>query len=194
LGAGAFGWEDTRFTISVLAFMTFGMLAQATIPLLARGFYALQDTKTPLIASVAAVVINIGLALLLIPKLQVVGLGAALAISSLVNMALLMICLSYKVEGLQWWKTIWEMTKMALSAVAMGGAGYLMLRVMDLIIDTHTFWGLLAQTGVTLIVAGLVYLVLAKFLKIAEVRLVISPIKTLWSKMGAPPIGWGTRK
>jgi hypothetical protein len=75
--------------------------------------------------------------------------------------------------------------------VAMGGAGYLMLRVMDLIIDTHTFWGLLAQTGVTLIVAGLVYLVLAKFLKIAEVRLVISPIKTLWSKMGAPPIGRG---
>lgn len=183
LGSGQFGWEETRFTISVLAFMTFGMIAQATIPLLARSFYALQDTKTPLMTSAVALIVNVGMAFWLIPQLQVVGLGAALSISGLVNMGLLLAMLNRKLEGLPWGKITDAAFRMMLGAAAMGGVGYLMLQVMNLIINTHTFWGLLAQTMVTIVVAGLAYLVLAKWLKVVEVDMVVHPAKALWQRV-----------
>jgi len=183
LGSGAFGWEDTRFTVSVLAFMTFGMIAQATIPLLARCFYALQDTKTPLITSVVALIINVGMAFWLIPKLQVVGLGAALSISGLVNMGLLLVMLNRKLAGLPWGNIVGATFKMILGAGVMGGVGYLMLQVMNWIIDTHTFWGLLSQTVVTIIVAVLSYLVLVKWMRVPEVDMVVHPAKALWQKV-----------
>ncbi|MFA5010030.1 MAG: murein biosynthesis integral membrane protein MurJ [Patescibacteria group bacterium] len=183
LGAGQFGWEETRFTISVLAFMTFGMIAQATIPLLARCFYALQDTKTPLITSLVALAVNVAMAFVLIPKLQVVGLGAALAISGLMNMILLLAVLNRKLGDLPWQQILNTVSKISAGAVIMGGVGYLMLRVMNLIIDTHTFWGLLAQTSVTIVVGVLAYLVIVKRLKVAEVAMVVHPVKTLWQRI-----------
>jgi len=182
LGAGAFGWEDTRFTVSVLAFFTFGMIAHATIPLLARSFYALQDTKTPLLTSLAALVVNVVMALILIRYLNVVGLAAALSISGLFNMALLAWFLSRKLKGLPWRPVAVLLFKVGAISAVMGGVGYLMLRVANLIVTTHTVWGLLAQTLITLLVSVLVYLVLARLFKIAEVKMILAPKKLFFSE------------
>ena len=182
LGAGAFGWEDTRFTVSVLAFFTFGMIAHATIPLLARSFYALQDTKTPLLTSLAALVVNVVMALILIKYLNVVGLAAALSISGLFNMALLTWFLSRKLKGLPWRPVAILLFKVGAISAVMGGAGYLMLRVANLIVTTHTVWGLLIQTIITLLVSVLVYLVLARLFKIAEVKMILAPKKLFFSE------------
>lgn len=183
LGAGQFDWEATRFTISVLAFMTFGMIANNLIPLLARAFYALQDTRTPLITSVIAVVVNVATAMALIPRLHVVGLGAAFSLSLLVNMLLLLVALDRRLKGLPWRQTVGGVTKMVIAAGAMGGVGYLMLRVMHSIIDTHLFFGLLAQTLVTIVVGVLAYLVLVKWMKVPEVDMIVHPAKALWQKV-----------
>ncbi len=180
LGAGVFSWEDTRFTVSVLAFFTFGMIAHSTIPLLARSFYALQDTMTPLLTSLAALVVNVGAALILIKYLNVVGLAAALSISGLFNMTLLVWFLSKKLKGLPWKSITVLLLKVGFISAVMGGVGYLMLRVANLIVDTHTFWGLLAQTLITLLVSVLVYLVLARLLKVPEVKIVLAPKKLLF--------------
>jgi putative peptidoglycan lipid II flippase len=183
LGAGQFNWENTRFTISVLAFMTFGMIATCLIPLLARAFYALQDTRTPLIVSAVSLVVNVVTALMLIPYLHVVGLAAALSVSSLINLAMLLVVLNKRLAGFPWGAIFGVMVKMIAGAGAMGGVGYLMLQVMNLIVNTHTFFGLLSQTLVTVVVATLAYLVMTKFLRVEEVAMITSPAKTLWQKV-----------
>lgn len=177
LGAGEFGWEDTRFTVSVLAFFTFGMVAYALIPLLARSFYALHDTKTPLLTGIIALVVNVTAALILIRYLNVVGLAAALSIAGLLNMALLMFFLNKRLNGLPWRQIGLFLSKVGVSVVIMGGVGYLMLRVANLIVTTHTFWGLLAQTAITAVVAVFVYLALATIFKIPEVKVILKPMK-----------------
>lgn len=182
LGAGMFGWEDTRFTVSVLAFFTFGMIAYSTIPLLARSFYALQDTRTPLLTSLAALAVNIIMALVLIRYLNVVGLAAALSISGLFNMTLLVWFLARRLKGLPWKQIAILLLKVGFISVVMGGVGYVMLRVASWIVDTHTFLGLFAQTMITLLVSVLVYLVLARFLKVPEVRIILAPKKLLFGK------------
>ena len=44
LGEGQFDWDDTIRTANVLGILASSLLAQSLVPLLARAFYALQDT------------------------------------------------------------------------------------------------------------------------------------------------------
>ena len=175
LGAGQFGWEDTRFTISVLAFFTIGMLATAVIPLLARSFYALQDTKTPLWTSLAALVINVVLAIGLIPYLQVVGLALAISVSAIVNAAILFFVLQSRLKGLSLKPLAGMSWQVVVSSLVAGAMGYGMLQMMSLIVDTHSFWGLLAQTLVTAVVVGLAYLAMTRRLGLPEVKMILRP-------------------
>jgi putative peptidoglycan lipid II flippase len=59
LGDGQFNWNDTIRTADALAWFAVSLLAQSLVPLLARAFYALQDTWTPFwISLIAEVVLN----------------------------------------------------------------------------------------------------------------------------------------
>ena len=180
LGAGEFGWEDTRFTISVLAFFSFGMIGNALVPLLARSFYALQDTRTPLLTGLAALVVNVVAAWLLIPYLHVVGLAAALSIAALVNVGLLLGFLHKRLKGLPWKQTGWLMTQVGISAGLMAGVGYVMLRVVNWIVTTHTVAGLFTQAAVTAVVAVLAYLALARLMRIPEADAALRPLKRIF--------------
>ena len=123
LGAGQFGWEDTRFTVSVLAFLVFGMWAQAIIPLLARSFYALQDTKTPFFTSLLALTVNIIAALALIPYYRVVGLAMAISLSGIINVFVLYWALQKRLGGLPIGKLFLMILQVIGGSAAMGLMG-----------------------------------------------------------------------
>ena len=59
LGSGNFTWHDTIQTAQTLGFFSLSLFAQSLIPLLARSFYAFEDTKTPVWISSVGIVINI---------------------------------------------------------------------------------------------------------------------------------------
>lgn len=63
------------------------------VKVLAPGFFARQDTKTPMQVAVASVITNIVLSLLLVSKFQHVGLALAISLASWVNAGLLFIIL-----------------------------------------------------------------------------------------------------
>ena len=65
-----------------------------------RGFYAHQDTRTPFVINVVQNVLNIVLAFALVGRYDILGLGAALAISYVVCALWALQVLSYKVPGL----------------------------------------------------------------------------------------------
>jgi len=49
LGSGAFNWADTKLVAAGLAIFVFSVIAQNLSLFFTRGYYALKDTKTPLI-------------------------------------------------------------------------------------------------------------------------------------------------
>jgi putative peptidoglycan lipid II flippase len=65
-----------------LAVFLAGLCAHSVIAVLARAFYALKDTKTPVLAALGAVVANVVLANLLVGPFGLNGLAAAIAISA----------------------------------------------------------------------------------------------------------------
>ena len=59
LGAGHFGWTDTKLTGAALGIFAISLAAQGVIPLLARSFYALQDTATPFKLAIWTIATNV---------------------------------------------------------------------------------------------------------------------------------------
>ena len=96
LGTGRFSQDNVELTARVLSIFAFGLLGEALIPFLARGFYAIQDTLTPVLISLFSVALNIGAAFYLLSMLQnkILALPIAFSISSIVNAALLFLFLN----------------------------------------------------------------------------------------------------
>ncbi len=96
---GAFDAQATAGTASALAAYSVGLWAFAGVRVVVQAFYALQDTRTPVRAAVAAMLINIALSLLFMGPLQHTGLALATAISSIINFVWLLYLLVRRQGG-----------------------------------------------------------------------------------------------
>ncbi len=86
---GEFGAEDVRMATRSLMAYAGGLLAFMLIKVLAPGFYARQDTRTPVRIAVLAMVANMVLNLALILPLAHAGLALATSLSAVLNAGLL---------------------------------------------------------------------------------------------------------
>jgi len=178
-GVGNFGWEDTRFTVSVLSFFMLGMFAQALIPLLAKSFYALKNTVTPLWIGLVSVALNVGLAFLLVGHLKIVGLALAFSIAGIANAGLLYLFLRGKLRNILSLERslLIKVVKTFFASIAMGGAMYAMLYIVDSGVDTHTYVGLLIQAAISLLVGMTVFTSIAEWLGLKEVQMILGPVR-----------------
>jgi putative peptidoglycan lipid II flippase len=80
--------------VTLIGFLV-GLTAHALIAVLARAFYARQDTVTPVVAAVLAVVINSTLAALLVGPLGLPGIALAIAIAAWIE-ALALLAILYR--------------------------------------------------------------------------------------------------
>jgi putative peptidoglycan lipid II flippase len=86
---GAFTPADSLATTHVLMAFALGLPAFILVKILAPGFYANQDTKTPFKIATLCVVINLVFNLLLMGPLKYVGMALATSIASWVNVTLM---------------------------------------------------------------------------------------------------------
>lgn len=82
---GQFDGADAHATAGALAAFAAGLPAYVLIKALAPGFFAREDTATPVKVAVGAVLINVAVALSLMPVLAHVGIALATAVSAWVN-------------------------------------------------------------------------------------------------------------
>lgn len=101
LERGAFTAESTRATAFVLSFYAIGLAGHATVEIVARAFYALHDTRTPVMTAVGAIALNITLSLILMQTpLGYGGLALANSLASLTEATVLIRLVGKKVPGL----------------------------------------------------------------------------------------------
>ncbi len=86
---GQFEAHDVRMASRSLMAYSLGLLAFMLIKVLAPGFYARQDTRTPVRFGITAMVTNMILNVILVFPLAHVGLALATSLSSYLNAALL---------------------------------------------------------------------------------------------------------
>jgi putative peptidoglycan lipid II flippase len=100
-GHGQISGPTVDSTAATLGTLLIGLTAHAMIAVLARAFYAQQDTKTPVVASLVSVVLDCVLAVWLSGPLGLPGIGLAIAIGAWVEASLLLGLLRGRVDELQ---------------------------------------------------------------------------------------------
>ncbi len=167
-GSGQFNWQDTLLTINTLGFFALSLFAQAVLPLLARGFFAQHDSKTPFYVGLISNVVNIVLALWLAKFLGVAGLALAYSLSMILNFVVLFVLLRWRLGYLDEKKIIISVSKFLGAALIMA----LSIQAMKLLVwpyaDMTRFGGVLLQGGLAGLFGLMVYLAVCSLLKSEE--------------------------
>ncbi len=86
---GAFGIHETTATAAALAAFSVGLPAQVLVKVLSPGFYAREDTSTPVKIAFAAMLLNAAVALSLMPFIAHVGIAVATSVAGWFNAGIL---------------------------------------------------------------------------------------------------------
>ncbi|WP_230771375.1 murein biosynthesis integral membrane protein MurJ [Sphingomonas sp. Leaf4] len=119
---GAFGPEDTARCAQALAAFSLGLPAYVLIKVLTPGFYARQDTRTPVRFAMIAIGVNIAFNLALIPTIAHVGPPLATAISAWINVAMLYTTLRRRGHFTLDRQLTHRLPRFAVAALLMGAA------------------------------------------------------------------------
>lgn len=167
---GEFGPDATDRAAFALRFLAPGLVAFSIVNVLARAFYAVGDTLTPMRISVVCLGLNLLLAFAFLGPLRQGGLGLANTLTSLLNVGLLLFALRKKLKrldfhGLQ--LTAWNCLGAALvaGAVAWFAAGWWADQL-----GHAGLWTRLGEVFVPLALASGVYLGLTFALRVEAAR------------------------
>ena len=99
---GSFTAADTAATATAVLCYAVGLWAFAGVRIVVAAFYSLQDTRTPALAAVGAVLANLALSFLLMGPLQHAGLALATALAAMLNGGTLIGVLNRRLGGADW--------------------------------------------------------------------------------------------
>lgn len=185
---GSFTAESTGLVVDTIAWFSLGLLARSIIAPLTRTFYAMHDTRTPLLVSTVAVGLNIGLSWVLLDLMGFPGLALSLSLSSTVRMLVLLALLARRtpllIDGLT--RPVARMMPAAMVLLLVGVAiGEPIARATNPA-DGGRLWGYpLFVAALALMTAA--YVVTARLCHVPEVTTVLSKVRARLGSRSQPP-------
>lgn len=176
-GTGGVTWTDTIATAQTLGFFALSFFAQALIPVLARSFYAMQDTVTPVRITMVAVLLDIIGSIILSTRFGVTGLALSFTISSIINAGWLFIALRRRVGHL-------DEDAIIISTMKIIAVTIVMAIAVQVVKPVTISFGFTLERGIGVLVQGLVgsvvgivvYVTLAGLFKLEEASLMTRAI------------------
>jgi putative peptidoglycan lipid II flippase len=166
---------------NTLGVLTIVILFRSIYHIVARSFYAEQDTKTPLYISFFSVGLNIGLAIWFTLGLDLgtYGLAGAVAIASAAEVAVLFIVMSIRLNGLFDRRFINAVGRMASASGFMALATYIMVLLLPLQADDQSFFAAFPKFLAIVAVSGVVYFAISRAFNLSEVTPIITRVKKM---------------
>ena len=203
LGSGSFSWEDTRLVAACLAIFSLSILAQGMITLLSRSYYALGDTKTPLVVNFICSLFIIVLSYFFIHLFENFSMfryfiESLLKVDDIPGTEVLMLPLAYSVGTVLNFILHWVFVKRDFmpnesfitktffqslgASFFLGLFAYISLNILSPIFGTTTFFGVLFQGLISGIFGIMVAVVVLYLLKSEELKELISTLRTKFWK------------
>jgi len=194
-GAARFTWASTVETGYTVSAFCLGVVSQALIYLLARAFYALQDTVTPVKVSISGIFFNIFLSFIFVLglRLPIWSLALSFSVTAIAQTLILIFLLNKKVGGLAKERLVLPFLKVAFSSLTAGGMMFFLLKIFDrsvwdknlsflgrfglvlsttfdrFVLDTRYTVNLVYLTFLVSLIGGIVYLFLTWILRVEEI-------------------------
>jgi putative peptidoglycan lipid II flippase len=123
---GAFGETSTQMVAWALAFFALGLPAHSVVEIVVRAFYAMHDTKTPVVVGMGAMVLNVVLSLVFIRVFEAAGwmalggLALSNSVATIVEMVVLLLIIHRRLDGLEDRRMASSLARFGLASIAMG--------------------------------------------------------------------------
>jgi putative peptidoglycan lipid II flippase len=180
LGYGRFDGAAVQLTADTLVPFLVGLTGHATIGVLARAFYARQDTRTPVLAAILAVVINTVLGMLLVGPLGLPALALAIAIAAWVEALVLLAVLRRRESGLDVAGIMSVAGRSLIAAVVAALVAQVAVQVIEGVAASASGKALVfGEAAVATALGGLAYVAIALVLRIPELRSLLEIITGL---------------
>lgn len=179
------------FTVGLVAntllFFLVGLAAHALIAVLARSFYARQDTRTPVTVAILAVVVNTTGAILLVGPFGLQGIAIAIAGAAWLEALVLIGILRRRIPGFELGGLVRVGLEAALATLVAGAAALGVLYVIDgLIGPSPAIPALGAQAVVVTAAFAAVFLGMSLALRIPELPSIVGVMTDLLRRRARP--------
>jgi putative peptidoglycan lipid II flippase len=200
-GTDIFTWEATVETSLVVSAFAIGIFSQAANSILARSFYALHNTRTPVLVSVSTLTLNIILdyIFVFIYKLPVWSLAFAFSLSSIIQSVILFVLITKRIHNGAKTALYLPILKSIMGGIVSGSTMFFILKFFDksvwikklsfvsnlslpfekFVLDTRYAGNLLVLTAIVGVIGMIVYIVVLRILKSKELDTFINLFKRM---------------
>lgn len=172
---------STPFVAFALACLAPGLILFSTVNVLARAFYALGDTRTPMKVSVFCLGLNliltVGLLLLFKPGFKQGALGVANSLSALCNATLLTLALRRKLKQLAWSELKQQLWPLVAAGVAAAIAAWFGTRLWEGHLGHGNLPLKIGAVFAPAVIASLLYWVVAVTLRVPSATEMLNLLK-----------------
>ncbi|WP_435547278.1 murein biosynthesis integral membrane protein MurJ [Desulfobacterium sp. N47] len=170
---GEFDMQTVKLTAQALLCYSIGLWAFASVKITVPVFYALKDTKTPVITALISFIANIALSFLLMKPLKHGGLALANSLASILNIILLFRAINIKVGYPGWDKLQKSAGKTVVCSLIMGGIVWC-LKSLIIPYENISFGAMLLSVTSCLLAGIVLYGFLTYFVKSSEIKSLIA--------------------
>jgi len=170
---GEFDAAATQLTAHAVLYYSLGLWAFSAVRIVTATFFALQDTRTPVLMAIISIIANIILGVILMKPLAHGGLALATSLASILNLGLLVQALRAKLGSLGWRNIAHSAGRALLSSAGMGIVVWAAARTL-IPLDNRTLAGLLMGVVACIGIGLCIYTAISFLLKSQELSIVLT--------------------
>lgn len=167
---GAFTTADTAAASAAFLWFIVGLTSGCVTEIAVRAFYALHDTRTPVVVGAIVVALNVGLGALLSWLLGYVGLAVSFTVTNTLEPATLLILLRRRLERIEGRALLGSGLRSLGAAAAAAGLVALLLPVVEGLLPGAGLAAQLVRLALLTVLGGGFYVGAALLLRSPEVR------------------------
>jgi putative peptidoglycan lipid II flippase len=173
---GAFTAHDTAATAAALTWYAIGLTGYSVVKVVSPTFYALNESRTPVMVSAASVLVNAALNVVFVRHFGYVGLAAGTSLTALLNASVLLLLLRRRLGRIEGTRLAGVFLRSLAAALVMAAAAFALDAWLAQALPGRALVPQLVRVGVAISGALVVMLAAAWMLGLHEINDVLRAI------------------